>query len=154
MIVESLEPAAAAQVYILPTIRINNGQYRGKLSVTEVMRALCAAFVKGKEPPACLKVKDDECRPGSVGESVCAAKKCVPRAAACWRRPGADGGGQPWGCHGVVLFSHNSVISCVNGQALTGAVCRGGKEAVEGAARFEAERHLRAKSVATPHLVA
>ena len=62
-------------MYILPTIRINNGQYRGKLSVTEVMRALCAAFVKGKEPPACLKVKEDECRPGSVGESVCAAKR-------------------------------------------------------------------------------
>ena len=65
-------------MYILPTIRINNGQYRGKLSVTEVMRALCAAFVKGKEPPACLKVKEDECRPGSVGDSVCSANKWVP----------------------------------------------------------------------------
>ena len=65
-------------MYILPTIRINNGQYRGKLSVTEVMRALCAAFVKGKEPPACLKVKEDECRPGSVGESYCANNKCAP----------------------------------------------------------------------------
>lgn len=42
------------------------------------MRALCAAFVKGKEPPACLKVKEDECRPGSVGDSVCSANKCGP----------------------------------------------------------------------------
>ena len=69
-------------MYILPTIRINNGQYRGKLSVTEVMRALCAAFVKGKEPPACLKVKEDECRPGSVGESYCANNKCAHRSRA------------------------------------------------------------------------
>ena len=44
------------QVYILPTIRINNGQYRGKLSYTEVLRAICAGFTKNAEPKVCMRV--------------------------------------------------------------------------------------------------
>jgi hypothetical protein len=62
-------------VYILPTIRINDGQYRGKLSYTEVLRAICAGFTKNAEPKACMRVAvDDSCRDGSVGHSTCAAR--------------------------------------------------------------------------------
>ncbi|KAK9795904.1 hypothetical protein WJX73_006236 [Symbiochloris irregularis] len=61
------------EVYILPTIRINGGQYRGKLAYTEVLRALCAAFEDEQKqpPPVCLKVADDSCRPGSLGDAMC-----------------------------------------------------------------------------------
>ena len=63
------------QVYILPTIRINNGQYRGKLSYTEVLRAICAGFTKNAEPKVCLRVSvDDSCRDGSIGQTTCALR--------------------------------------------------------------------------------
>ena len=62
------------QVFILPTIRINNGQYRGKLGYTEVLRAICAGFNQDAEPTACLRVAEDDCRPGSAGESECRAR--------------------------------------------------------------------------------
>ncbi len=45
------------QVFILPTIRINKAQYRGKLAVTEVLRAICAGFVEGNRPSACNRVR-------------------------------------------------------------------------------------------------
>ncbi|EIE18502.1 hypothetical protein COCSUDRAFT_49231 [Coccomyxa subellipsoidea C-169] len=64
------------EVYILPTIRINDGQYRGKLSYTEVLRAICAGFTRNAEPKACMRVAvDDSCRDGSLGHSTCAARK-------------------------------------------------------------------------------
>ncbi len=63
------------QVYILPTIRINDGQYRGKLSYTEVLRAICAGFTKNAEPKACMRVAvDDSCRDGSLGQTTCGAR--------------------------------------------------------------------------------
>ena len=69
---------ACTQVYILPTIRINNGQYRGKLSYTEVLRAICAGFTKNAEPAACMRVAiDDSCRDGGAGATTCALK-CAP----------------------------------------------------------------------------
>ena len=79
----SLHPLSAAmptcdarpQVYILPTIRINNGQYRGKLSYTEVLRAICAGFTKNAEPKVCMRVSvDDSCRDGSLGQTTCALR--------------------------------------------------------------------------------
>ncbi|CAK0785896.1 hypothetical protein CVIRNUC_009109 [Coccomyxa viridis] len=63
------------EVYILPTIRINDGQYRGKLSYTEVLRAICAGFTKNAEPKVCMRVSvDDSCRDGSVGQTTCAIR--------------------------------------------------------------------------------
>ena len=50
-------PRPPAQVFILPTIRINNAQYRGKLAVTEVLRAICAGFLEGNRPAACDRVR-------------------------------------------------------------------------------------------------
>lgn len=71
------------QVYILPTIRINNGQYRGKLSYTEVLRAICAGFTRNSEPKVCMRVSvDDSCRDGSVGQTTCALR-CPPFARHC-----------------------------------------------------------------------
>lgn len=43
-------------MFILPTIRINNVQYRGKLATAEVLRAICAGFAAGNTPEACSKV--------------------------------------------------------------------------------------------------
>ena len=70
-----LRGARILQVYILPTIRINDGQYRGKLSYTEVLRAICAGFTKNAEPKVCMRVSvDDSCRDGSVGQTTCAIR--------------------------------------------------------------------------------
>ena len=44
------------QVFILPTIRINGVQYRGKMATTEVLGAICAGFTAGNRPAACSKV--------------------------------------------------------------------------------------------------
>ena len=62
------------QVFILPTIRINSGQYRGKLAYREVLTALCAGFSEDNQPEVCLRVADDSCRPGGMGDSVCKAR--------------------------------------------------------------------------------
>ena len=73
--VRGFRRGSTLQVYILPTIRINDGQYRGKLSYTEVLRAICAGFTKNAEPKVCMRVSvDDSCRDGSVGQTTCAIR--------------------------------------------------------------------------------
>ena len=67
----------SSQVYILPTIRINGDQYRGKLGYTEVLRALCSGFNSGQEPAACLRVAQDDCVAGSPGDLACKAKCAI-----------------------------------------------------------------------------
>lgn len=62
------------QVYILPTIRINNGQYRGKLGYADVLKAVCAGFNHGLEPGVCSKLVSTNCRPGSQGDTECLAR--------------------------------------------------------------------------------
>ena len=62
------------QVFILPTIRINSGQYRGKLAYKEVLTALCAGFSKDNEPEVCLRVAEDSCRPGGPGDTACKSR--------------------------------------------------------------------------------
>jgi hypothetical protein len=61
------------EIYILPTIRINGGQYRGRLSYTEVFRAVCAGFDRNAEPELCARLSDDSCLADSPGEKACAA---------------------------------------------------------------------------------
>ena len=74
----ALSCEGSLQVYILPTIRINNGQYRGKLSYTEVLRAICAGFTKNTEPKVCMRVSvDDSCRDGSLGQTTCALRSGI-----------------------------------------------------------------------------
>ncbi len=81
-------------MYILPTIRINDGQYRGKLSYTEVLRAICAGFTKNAEPKACMRVAvDDSCRDGSLGQTTCGARCAFfSPLAGVWVLQGGEGG--------------------------------------------------------------
>lgn len=61
-------------VAILPTVRINGRQYRGALEAGAVLRALCAAFPAGREPPRVCNarwVSEDECAEGGEGWRAC-----------------------------------------------------------------------------------
>jgi len=62
------------EVFILPTLRINGAQYRGKLAVGEVLRALCAGFEVGNRPSGCERVVDDACMVGGEGYADCSGR--------------------------------------------------------------------------------
>ena len=61
-------------VFILPTIKVNGVQYRGKMAMSDVLRAICAGFVEGNRPAACAKITDDVCMQGGRGYADCAAR--------------------------------------------------------------------------------
>jgi len=42
------------KVIMLPTVVINNDQFRGRLAASAVLRALCSGFSEGTEPSVCL----------------------------------------------------------------------------------------------------
>ncbi|KAJ4754886.1 Vacuolar-sorting receptor 7 [Rhynchospora pubera] len=56
-------------VSILPTLVINNIQYRGKLESTAVLRAICAGFKESTEPHVCLTpdMETNECQDNNGG---------------------------------------------------------------------------------------
>ncbi|RDY06901.1 Vacuolar-sorting receptor 2 [Mucuna pruriens] len=56
-------------VTILPTLVINDRQYRGKLSRPAVLKALCAGFLETTEPSACLTpdMETNECLENNGG---------------------------------------------------------------------------------------
>ncbi|KAM7524750.1 hypothetical protein LguiA_014652 [Lonicera macranthoides] len=56
-------------VTILPTLVINNVQYRGKLERTAVLKAVCAGFEETTDPPICLSgdLETNECLKGNGG---------------------------------------------------------------------------------------
>ncbi|KAI4332088.1 hypothetical protein L6164_017025 [Bauhinia variegata] len=58
-------------VTILPTLVINNVQYRGKLERTAVLKAVCAGFKEGTEPSVCLT--------GDIETN-----ECLERNGGCW----------------------------------------------------------------------
>lgn len=60
-------------VTILPTLIINNRQYRGKLDKGAVLKALCAGFRESTEPPVCLS--DD-----------LETNECLRENGGCWER--------------------------------------------------------------------
>ncbi|KAM3191770.1 hypothetical protein ACQJBY_069175 [Aegilops geniculata] len=62
----------AGDVTILPTLVINDVQYRGKLERTAVLKAVCAGFKEGTEPQVCLS-HDME------------TNECLHRNGGCWR---------------------------------------------------------------------
>ena len=63
------------EVYILPTLRINKRQYRGKLAYADVLRAICAALTAPSPPKVCTHAAGNSaCRPGSAGFAACAAR--------------------------------------------------------------------------------
>ncbi|KAG7963785.1 hypothetical protein I3843_09G135000 [Carya illinoinensis] len=59
-------------VTILPTMVINNVQYRGKLERTAVLKAICAGFKETTDPPVCLS--------GDIETNQCAEHN-----GGCWR---------------------------------------------------------------------
>ncbi|KAK6916952.1 PA domain [Dillenia turbinata] len=59
-------------VTILPTLVINNVQYRGKLERTAVLKAICAGFKETTDPPICLS--------GDLETN-----ECLERNGGCWR---------------------------------------------------------------------
>ncbi|KAG8368485.1 hypothetical protein BUALT_Bualt15G0050300 [Buddleja alternifolia] len=56
-------------VTILPTLVVNNRQYRGKLEKSAVLKAICAGFEETTEPSVCLSddVETNECLDNSGG---------------------------------------------------------------------------------------
>ncbi|CAH1444938.1 unnamed protein product [Lactuca virosa] len=56
-------------VTILPTLVVNNGQYRGKLENGVVLKAICSGFEEKTEPAACLSdgVETNECLENNGG---------------------------------------------------------------------------------------
>ncbi|XP_022725411.1 vacuolar-sorting receptor 7-like isoform X1 [Durio zibethinus] len=59
-------------VTILPTLVINNVQYRGKLDRTAVLKAICAGFKETTEPPVCLSADLE-------------TNECLERNGGCWQ---------------------------------------------------------------------
>ena len=72
-------------ISIVPTVLINNAQYRGRLEKNAVLKALCAGFSKNTEPEVCngKDVSENECEEGNIGERACKANvrsgrtKCI-----------------------------------------------------------------------------
>ncbi|XP_074560109.1 vacuolar-sorting receptor 6-like [Curcuma longa] len=56
-------------ITILPTLMINNVQYRGKLERTAVLKAICAGFNESTEPGVCLNpdIETNECLTSNGG---------------------------------------------------------------------------------------
>ncbi|GAV75047.1 PA domain-containing protein [Cephalotus follicularis] len=56
-------------VTILPTLVINNVQYRGKLERTAVLKAICAGFKETTDPPVCISsdLETNECLESNGG---------------------------------------------------------------------------------------
>ncbi|ERN14923.1 hypothetical protein AMTRI_Chr02g213480 [Amborella trichopoda] len=59
-------------ITILPTLVINNVQYRGKLERTAVLKAICAGFKETTDPPVCLS--------GDIETN-----ECLERNGGCWQ---------------------------------------------------------------------
>ncbi|KAJ8758647.1 hypothetical protein K2173_000368 [Erythroxylum novogranatense] len=59
-------------VTILPTLVINDVQYRGKLDRTAVLKAICSGFKETTEPPICLR-------------SDIETNECLERNGGCWQ---------------------------------------------------------------------
>ncbi|CAH9107124.1 unnamed protein product [Cuscuta europaea] len=63
-----------SDVTILPTVVINDVQYRGKLERTAVLKAICAGFKETSEPAICLR--------GDIETN-----ECLERNGGCWNDP-------------------------------------------------------------------
>ncbi|WOG85493.1 hypothetical protein DCAR_0104682 [Daucus carota subsp. sativus] len=58
-------------ITILPTLVINNVQYRGKLERTAILKAICAGFQETADPPICLS-------------GALETNECLERNGGCW----------------------------------------------------------------------
>lgn len=59
----------AGSIFTMPTVVINDVQYRGRLDAPSVLAAICAGFVPGTEPRVCLTsgIEIDECDKEGAG---------------------------------------------------------------------------------------
>lgn len=102
------------EVFILPTIRINGRQYRGRLAYDDVLTAICAGFpAEGRRPAICsAAASGDACRAGSAAALACGANK--DGKTGC--RNKAGGGGYECVC-GPGFLSHkgpDGAEACLN----------------------------------------
>ncbi|KAK9804303.1 hypothetical protein WJX72_005862 [[Myrmecia] bisecta] len=65
------------KILLLPTVVINTKQYRGRLDVPSVMRAVCAGFSEATEPAVCMS-------------SNLNVNDCVEDASSCWSSEGVS----------------------------------------------------------------
>ena len=105
----------AGEVFILPTIRINGRQYRGRLAYDDVLMGICAGFpTDGSKPQVCsAAASGDACRAGSAAALACAASK--DGKTGCRNKAGG-GGGYECVC-GPGFLSHkgpDGVKACLN----------------------------------------
>ena len=82
----------AGEVFILPTIRINGRQYRGRLAYDDVLTGICAGFpTDGRRPSICSAASSgDACRAGSAAALACGANK--DGKTGCRNKAGGGGG--------------------------------------------------------------
>lgn len=67
--------AGTGEVSIVPTLKVNGKQYRGRLATSDVLRAVCAGFARGARPGACdSQDTGGACAPGSAPQRACAAR--------------------------------------------------------------------------------
>lgn len=68
---------ARGDVTILPTLVINNGQYRGKLDRIAVLKAICSGFQETTEPAICLSQEME-------------TNECLENNGGCWKDKAAN----------------------------------------------------------------
>jgi len=105
----------AGEVFILPTIRINGRQYRGRLAYDDVLTGICAGFpTDGRKPSVCsAAATGDACRAGSAAALACGANK--DGKTGC-RNKASGGGGYECVC-GPGFLSHkgpDGAEACLN----------------------------------------
>ncbi|KAE8691518.1 Vacuolar-sorting receptor 1 [Hibiscus syriacus] len=69
MLTKTVVKGSRGDVTILPTLVVNNRQYRGKLAKGAVLKAICSGFEENTEPAVCLSgdVETNECLDNNGG---------------------------------------------------------------------------------------
>lgn len=91
-------------VVLLPTVLINENQYRGRLTTDSVLRALCSGFAEGKEPDACLSASMQHL-------------DCAEDNGGCWKS--SDGS-----ISACVETFRGAICICPSGTVGTGKTCK------------------------------
>jgi len=67
-----LDDGRRGDINILPTVVINDRQYRGKLTREAVLRTLCSGFAESTRPELCDQGFEDKCLEDNEGSLTCA----------------------------------------------------------------------------------
>eukprot|EP00884_Botryococcus_braunii_P018971 jgi/Botrbrau1/5758/Bobra.0134s0028.3 len=103
------------RILLLPTVAINNAQYRGRLDVPSVVRGICAGFSETTEPALCLSggLQTNECLTATHG---------------CWHSGNASA---------CIDTFRGHVCKCPSGYRGDGIKCRDIDECEEGTAHCD-----------------